>query len=86
MIEITGLAANTWHDLYAAASITVGTEIAVYNKGITSCQLWEGASAPISTVAGVFLGMSDPIIATSGNPGIWIRCMHEVSVNIQELS
>lgn len=86
MIEVSGLAADVWHDLYEAADIAVGTPLIIYNKGSSTYMLWEGASAPPNPSNGVPLDLSEPQTVSSGNPGVWIRGMIPVSVNVQVIT
>lgn len=83
MIEITGLGANAWHDIYAATDIAVGTPLLVYNKSTSTIYIWEGASGPISSSMGVPVDVDCPTVISEGSPGAWVRSIIPVSINVQ---
>lgn len=86
MIEITGLAANTWHNVYVSAGISVGAAIAIYNKSASPLLLWEGVDAPPNANSGIPLGLDEPIMVADGSPGVWVRGMIIAAINVQEVS
>lgn len=85
MINDISLAANQWHDIYAASGFGVGTALVIYNKGASNCVIWEGDSAPVNS-DGTPLGLDEPITVSDGAPGAWIRSMAPIKINVQELT
>lgn len=82
MIDVT-LPGGEWHDLYAEASVTVGTEMLCTVKCAGTVYFWEGASEPAAG-AGVPKEFGDAVMVEAGSPGCWVRCNGaQLCVNVQ---
>lgn len=63
---------GVWTNLYTASSITVGTQVTIFNKGSNHCKIATSASAP--TVDGFHLysfPQSEAIEVAPGEAGLW---------------
>jgi hypothetical protein len=66
------LAESTWTNVFAAASLSVGTAVIVTTKtpGAT-VMLWDGVSAPGSTTSGYPVIYPQSAKVTAGSSGLW---------------
>lgn len=84
MNEDTRLAERTWHNLYAATGISVGTAMLVYNKLRSPVLLWEGASQPaVESRNGIPVYDDLPSVVESGATGCWVWSSAPMCLSVQ---
>lgn len=67
--------ANTWVDCYAASGIPVGTEVHIYNKGNSGCNLCVSPTMPWGSTIGapLYVGTSGSYLhLKAGESGLWV--------------
>lgn len=78
------LPSTDWVDLYAAASIPVGTKILVQNQGSNYLLLQEVTSAPdTADTSGRMVVRPSEVEVDTGSVGLWMRCFGGISVYVQ---
>lgn len=71
------IANATWTDLYAGASIAVGTAVSIYNKGSNACVVAIKATSPSGTTLGMPLHVGPNgsyMYVSAGESGLWAFC------------
>lgn len=78
------LPSTDWVDLYAAASIPVGTKILVQNQGSNFLLLQEATSAPdTADTTGRMVVRPSEALVKPGSVGVWARCFGGISIYVQ---
>lgn len=78
------LPSTDWVDLYAAASIPVGTKLLVQNQGSNYLLLQEVTSAPdIADTTGRMVVRPAEVEIDAGSTGAWMRCFGGISIFVQ---
>lgn len=84
MIPDISLPAGSWHNVYAASGITVGTPILIQSKGSSMVFLWEGDTPPANSAWDGVKFFDAPWVADQvGIAGCWVKSNGAVVINVQ---